>query len=216
VSGQRICRLAEEASAAGVPAEALTIVRQLREEIDDFERQQVARALTAGEPVSAVARALGVSRQSAHRRFRDLVPSRMHASRLRVTPEARLVVEYARREAREMGASAVASEHLLLGILRSGDHDAAIGLENLGVTIEAARRSVREVASADLDHETPKREVRAALADALRCARSSGAGQVGVEHVLVGVLGDPAGGATCVLRALGVAPEDARRIAMSV
>jgi hypothetical protein len=212
VSGQRICRLAEEASEAGVPAEALRIVKQLRREIDDFERQQVARALTAGEPVSAVARALGVSRQSAHRRFRDLVPSRMPAARARPTPEARLVVEYARREARDMSATALTSAHLLLGILRSEDHDAAKGLENLGVTIEAARQSAREVAGADPDRQAANREVKAALAEALRCARSSGARLVGVEHVLVGALGDPANGATRVLRTLGVAPEDARRI----
>jgi ATP-dependent Clp protease ATP-binding subunit ClpA len=101
---------------------------------------------------------------------------------------------------------------LLLGILRCGDHDAAKGLENLGVTIEAARRSAREVASVDADRQAANREVKAALAEALRCARSRGAGQVGVEHVLVGALGDPGSGATRVLRTLGVAPEDARRI----
>src|SRR3954454_12206667 len=100
VSGRRICQLAEQVSAATVPAEALSLLKELRQEIDDFERQQVAHALTTGETVTAVARALGVSRQSAHRRFRDLVPARVQSSRLSPTPEARLVVEYARREAR--------------------------------------------------------------------------------------------------------------------
>ncbi|HEX6026620.1 MAG TPA: Clp protease N-terminal domain-containing protein [Solirubrobacter sp.] len=204
MSGTLICRLAEEASTAGIPAEALRIVKQLRTEIDDFERQQVARALTAGEPVSAVARALGVSRQSAHRRFRDLVPPRMHATRTQPTPEARLVVEYARREARDMSAAAIASEHLLLGILRSGDHDVAKGLHDLGVTLEAARRSAREIVST--------RDVKVALARAVRYARGNGARQVGVEHILVGALEDPDSGAARLLQSLGVAPEDAREI----
>src|SRR4051794_7633393 len=113
VSGQRICRLAERASAADEPADALRFVRELRLEIDDFERQQVARALDAGEPVSAVARALGVRRQSAHRRFRDLIPATPHGRRLRPSPEMRLAVEYARREAKELGAPEIGSEHLL-------------------------------------------------------------------------------------------------------
>src|SRR4051812_48502376 len=120
VSGQRICRLAERASAADSPDAALSIVRALRAEIEEFERQHVARALTLGEPVSSVARALGVSRQSAHRRFRDLVPPRAPSQRPRPTAETRLAIEYARRQACDHGAAAVGSEHILLGILRSG------------------------------------------------------------------------------------------------
>src|SRR3954462_3158626 len=102
VSGRRICQLAEQVSAATVPAEALSLVKELRHEINDFERQQVAHALTAGETVRASAGARGVSRQSAHRRFRDLVPARIRSDQPSPTPEARLVVEYARREAREL------------------------------------------------------------------------------------------------------------------
>ena len=123
MSGQEICRLAERASTAATPDEALEILRALREELGEFERQQVARALTLGEPVTAVARALGVSRQSAHRRFRDLVPPRAPAQRLLPTPETRLAVEYARYEARKHGAPAVGSVHLLLGILHSGNSE---------------------------------------------------------------------------------------------
>ena len=97
VSRDVICRLAEQASTAASPDEALRLTRALREEIDTFERQQVARALTAGGSVASVARALGVTRQSAHRRFRELIAPRKRDGRPRPTPELRLVVEHARR-----------------------------------------------------------------------------------------------------------------------
>src|SRR4051794_24153538 len=204
VSGRRICRLAERASDAEVPTEALRFVRELRMEIDDFERQQVARALTAGEPVSAVARALGVRRQSAHRRFRDLIPATAHARKLRSTSETRLAVEYARREAEELGADGIGSQHLLLGLLRSGDHPVVKALRELGVDFEVARDECRK-----RDPEVRPNEPKAVLAAAARSARETGADRVGLEHLLAGVLSDPAGGATQIVRAVGVAPERA-------
>src|SRR4051794_41892295 len=72
-SGELICRLAEQASTAASPDEALRLMRELRAGIDAFERRQVARALTAGRSVAWVARALGVTRQSTHRRVREPV-----------------------------------------------------------------------------------------------------------------------------------------------
>src|SRR6478735_7476517 len=209
VSGHRICRLAEQASAATVPAEALGLVKELRHEIDDFERQQVAQALTAGETVSAIARALGVSRQSAHRRFRDLVPARMRSKRPSPTPEARLVVEYARREAREMAITTVGSEHLVLGVLRSGDHPAAARLNGLGITLDAARTAALSLQESGREHSEIDREIKRVLEEALHAARRDGADRVGVEHILTGALCDPAGGATRMLRALGVTPDEA-------
>ena len=209
VSGQAICRLAERASAAPSPDEALALVKVLRDEIDEFERQHVARALTLGERVSDVARALGVSRQSAHRRFRDLVPPRQRSKRPRPTPEVKLAVEYARREARKLGASAVTSEHLLLGMLRSGDCATVEALNALGVTLDAARPAARTVSAARAGRPELEDEARAVLAEALRAAQRERAGQVGIEHLLIGALMDPAGGAAQVLCALGISPESA-------
>jgi ATP-dependent Clp protease ATP-binding subunit ClpA len=201
--------LAERASAAASPDEALALVKALRDEIDDFERQHVARALTLGEPVSAIARALGVSRQSAHRRFRDLVPPRQRSTRPRPTPEAKLAVEYARREARRLGAAAVSSEHLVLGILRSGDCATVEALASLGVTLPATRAAARAITAAQESEPRVDDEVRTVLAEALRAAIRERAGQVGIEHLLIGALMDPAGGAAQLLRALGVSPEAA-------
>jgi ATP-dependent Clp protease ATP-binding subunit ClpA len=202
--------LAERASAAASPDEALQVVRALREEIDDFERQHVARALTLGKPVSDIARALGVSRQSAHRRFRDLVPPRLQTSRAQPTPEVKLAVEYARREARRMGAPTVAGEHLLLGALRLDDCAPVQALNALGVTSEASRPAAQRVSTARLQGATLEDETRAILADALRASLRDHAARVAIQHLLLGALHDPAGGAANVVRALGVEPETAR------
>jgi len=71
-SPDRLRDLVEHAVRAAQPAAALRAMTALREELEAFERLQVARALDAGQSFSAVARALGISRQAAHRRYRDL------------------------------------------------------------------------------------------------------------------------------------------------
>src|SRR5215211_6766944 len=134
-TGQRICRLAEEAANAAEPCDALRLLCELRRELEDFERRQAARALTRGESFGAIARALGVSRQAAHRRFRDLAPGGEGDGVERPTPEARLVTDYAREESIALGDAGVHSEHLLLAVLRLGD-DHAEALREAGVTLE--------------------------------------------------------------------------------
>lgn len=69
---ERICRLAQEAAAAREPEAALRTLRALREELEELERRRVAKALRSGASFGEVARAVGITRQSAHRRYRDL------------------------------------------------------------------------------------------------------------------------------------------------
>ena len=215
-TGQRICRLAEAAANAADHRTALRTLCELRRELEEFERQQAARALTLGESFGGVARALGVSRQAAHRRFRDLAPTASRDDIEPPTPEARLVVEYARREASGMGAPGVGSEHLLLGILRNGDPLAADALFELGVTLDEARaaaanRLVRETTSEPGSGapETPT-SIRPVIRTALLEARRQGADAVGVDHLLLGALEDDRTGAACILRDLGVSPQAVR------
>ena len=125
----RLIELLEHAIRASDPEVALHAVSALRRELDAFERVQAWRALDAGSSYGAVARALGISRQAAHRRYRELAaatdpPSGADdAARLRVSPEARAAVQLAGEEAAALGATRMGSEHLLLGILRAGDAD---------------------------------------------------------------------------------------------
>jgi hypothetical protein len=208
VSGRRICRFAEEAAEAPDPEIALRSLTQLRGELQEFERQQVARALTAGRSFGDVGRAMGISRQAAHRRFKDLSGMRRaDPERLPPTPEVRLVFHYARAEAEKLGAASLAPYHVVLGVLRNGDRLAARALTEAGVTLEDARREVRALEGGpaatnghgDLD-------VRGVLAGSVLCAKRRGAEQVEVEHLLRSALADDDGVACRVLRRLGASP----------
>src|SRR5436305_12032269 len=148
-SPDRLRDLTEHAVRAQDPAAALRSMTVLREELEAFERLQVARALDAGQSFGAIARALGISRQAAHRRYRDLVGVALpaenavhdaHQGRLLVTSEARAAVNLAREEATTLGAATIGSEHVLLGILRPRAAPVARVLEAGGVTLNDARR----------------------------------------------------------------------------
>jgi len=225
-SSDRLRELVEHAVRAGQPAAALRAMTALREELDAFERLQVARALDAGGSFGDVARALGISRQAAHRRYRDLVgvalPDGDDAppaqGRLIVTSEARAAVTLAREEASAMGAPAVGSEHLLLGIIRSRAPSTAVVLEGQGVTLADARRCAQPtlVEGAPVTPGLPvpgtsgprgiSPYARAVFELALREAVKRGDGHVGVDHILLASLEDANGGACRTLCELGLDP----------
>ena len=199
VSGQRICRLAEEAADAAHPESALRALIELRAELEQFERQQVARALTAGRSFSAIARALGVSRQAANRRFRDLTQSRQ-ASEIPPSPEVRLAVEYAGLEAAASGAGGLQPAHVLIGILRTGDRHGAAALTSAGVDLEECRRAAPSGGGDELG-------VRALLAEAVQNARRAGRDRVDIEDALRAVLSGAHPSVDAMLQGAGVAPE---------
>lgn len=204
-SGQAICRLAGDAAAAADPEVALEALTRLREELDQFERQQVARALTAGRSFGAIARALGISRQAVHRRFSGLSPHRRLSRGVLPSPEVRLVFEYAGAEAGALGAAVVNPAHLLLGILRNGDRHAAAALAAAGVTLEGARREASALANGASRSARHRRvDVRAVLAQSVQCAKSRGAERVEAEHVLRAALADSSSEGRRLLERLGV------------
>jgi len=207
VSGQRICALAEKAAEAADPEHALETLTSIREELQEFERQQVARALTSGRSYGDVARAMGISRQAAHRRFKDLLKRTRGSERLPPTPEVRLVFEYAREEARALGAAELAPVHVVLGILRNGDQVAAAALSASGLALEEARRAARAEDGAVGDGAAGKVDVRKMLAETAQCARRRGAKEVEVEHLLRSALTTDDHGAGGMLERLGVAPD---------
>ena len=85
----RLVELLEHAVRASDPEVALHALTALRRELDAFERVQAWRALDAGSSYGSVARALGISRQAAHRRYRDLAAP--PPQRPTLAPEARQV-----------------------------------------------------------------------------------------------------------------------------
>jgi hypothetical protein len=188
-------------------------VSALRRELDAFERVQAWKALDAGSSYGAVARALGISRQAAHRRYRELAAATEPpagatepAPKLRVSPEARAAVQLAGEEAKELGAVRLGSEHLLLGILRGGDGVAATALRAEGVTLEAARLAV---APTLVGEEPPPNGgitsyARKVFGEALRQAAAEPGHVIGVADLLRAALRDGRGGAARTLTALGV------------
>jgi ATP-dependent Clp protease ATP-binding subunit ClpA len=202
--GRRICTLAEEARNAGDPESALRVLTELRHELDAFVRLQVERGLVAGRSFGELARALGISRQAAHRRYRELAPRR-EPRRLAATEQARYVVRLAHAETCAAGESAVGSRQLLLAVLRT-DTDAAHALQSEGVTLEKARACPPPARENGADPACLRRILRRAG----RLALARGDRHLGPRQLLVATLADEDGGAAHTLTALGATPASIR------
>jgi hypothetical protein len=197
---------------------ALRALTALRRELDAFERVQAWRALDSGASYGSVARSLGISRQAAHRRYRELAaatepPPGGEPVRLRVAPEARAAVQLAAEEAAALGAPRMGSEHLLLGIVRAGDGIAAAALRAHGVTLENARAAAQPTLA-----DAPPAEgqyavtayARRVFGEALRQAAADPSHVIQVSDLLLAALRDPRGGACRTLEALSVDTEALR------
>src|SRR3954454_3899463 len=114
---QRILNLLERTLTAPEPTASLRALSALRRELDALERAHVARALQEGQTFAAIAKPLGISRQAAHRRYRELA-SGTQAPRL--SSEARAALLRAREEAARHGSRSIDSEHLLLALAPRG------------------------------------------------------------------------------------------------
>jgi hypothetical protein len=215
--------LARRAAETNHPDEGLSAVAALRRHLDALEEHHVELALRQGWSWSRVADQLGVSKQAAHHRYAARLRPRLEAAEsddsLRgITVQAREALEYAAEEAAAMGHPTVGPEHLLLALLRDDRGPAVAALEAVGVSFAAARREIRrlygEPDDGDGDGGGPSApaplsaRARGVLHHALRGAARTGAGAVGAEHFLLGLLHDPQGGAVRVLERLGVLPAD--------
>jgi ATP-dependent Clp protease ATP-binding subunit ClpA len=131
------------------PVERLRSLRRLEQELELFETELVADAISAGSTWRAVGAAIGVSKQAAHRRHSDGVAQILSGAQLPdptlvpsppVVPDrVRMAIRLARREATAAGAAEVETGHLLLGILQVGDREVAAMLGDLTVNIERTR-----------------------------------------------------------------------------
>ena len=202
------------------PDDALRAITIFRGELDRLERDAVACARVAGASWSTIADALGITRQAAQKRHRGTMPpANAAAAPMRtvvVTAPARMAVRLGRQEARAMGSDVVGSEHLLLGILRSGDQRAAKVLAEMGVTIEDARIAAQPTLIDGQGHSEPAGKdgisayARSVLEQSLREAISRGEGHIGVEHLLLALLREEVGGAARTLAELGVDADGVR------
>jgi len=199
------------------PDDALRAITIFRGELDRLERDAVACARVAGASWSTIADALSITRQAAQKRHRgtkqvapETAPASASVDTVLVTAPARMAVRMGRHEARAMGSDVVGSEHLLLGILRSGDQRAAKVLAEMGVTIEDARIAAQPTLIDGQGHAEPEGKdgisayARSVLEQSLREAIARGEGHIGVEHLLLALLREEVGGAARTLAELGV------------
>jgi hypothetical protein len=229
---ERICALAHASADADDADAALRALTELRNEVDGFIRVHAGRALCSGRSFSDIARALGISRQAAHRRFRDLMPRPRRARRrpLVATDAARRVVRLARAEALAAGAPP-RSEHVLIAVLRT-DSETPRALPYEGVTPDQARAHAQSVTRERARAAHAQNGADDAIDDrpgghedgcdsgslarivkrAAQVALSRGDRELDVQPLLQAAVADPDGGARSTLNALAAlrSPDDAR------
>jgi hypothetical protein len=196
-NAQRILTVLERALTAQDPTASLRALTELRTEIDALERVHVSRALQTGATFADVARPLGISRQAAHRRYRDLAAAPPPAPRSpALSAEARAALIRAREEAMRHGSGSIDSGHLLVAIARTARRPLR------GLDVEAARRS--------FGPPTVNAPSPSGFRPSLHALLARDDGPLKLDHLLRAALEDPDGGARRLLDRLGVAPEALR------
>ncbi|MFN2471420.1 MAG: Clp protease N-terminal domain-containing protein [Gaiellaceae bacterium] len=202
--------LARRAAELADSQSALAAITELRLRLGELEEYHVETALARGASWTEIGRALGVSKQAAHKRFatRTGRPSGRAGRRVTVTGTARAAVQLARSEAAAAGRRLLAPEHLLLGLLDVPGGSAAGLLADLGVTLEAARTVLGGGRGELL--ETGEVEVsarsRVVLERALDEALRLGDDELRDVHVLLAVVRHGGVNVRRALDALGVEP----------
>jgi Clp amino terminal domain, pathogenicity island component len=133
----------------------------------------------------------------------------------RFTDRARRVLVLAQEEARLLNHNFIGTEHILLGLFQEREGVAAKALGSLGISPEAVRETVEEMAGpTDLSLTgsppfTPR--AKRVLELSLREALQSGHNYIGTEHLLLGLIREGEGVAVQVLVASGVDLEQLRQ-----
>lgn len=174
----------------------------------------------SGVPVSAICqRALeqSVKRVSAIRAvvLGDLGTQDPTAGLAQFTDRARAAIKLGVERARAVGASAVASEHLLHGLMTEGGNLAlhvlrAMEVEPERITAELAEQTPEDRAPAASAADRFDATAANALELALTEAITMGHNYLGCEHLLLGLVAEPEGGGGHALRAKGVDLRSAR------
>jgi ATP-dependent Clp protease ATP-binding subunit ClpC len=126
------------------------------------------------------------------------------------TDRVRTVLQMAREEAAHLHHEYVATEHLLLGLIREGKGVATAVLTDLGVELEEIRQKIEETvkkgkAAAAAGLELPyTSRAKKVIELAMVSARELNHSYIGTEHLLLGLLREEKGIAAQVLVRCGV------------
>jgi ClpA/ClpB-like protein/Homeodomain-like domain-containing protein len=198
------------------PEKALDAVGKLRRDVDLVERMQVAYALDEGLSWAQIGRALGVSRQAVHRKYRGRrpdVPGARPGKCPTLEPRVGMALRIGRMEAAGRGDAVAGTEHLLAGLMQQGEGGAVEVLEELGVTLSALRQALIALAPSGVSKAPPSSlplsgRARSALTLAATYAATTGTRQVSDVHLLRALVADPTANAVQVLGALGITHGD--------
>ena len=129
------------------------------------------------------------------------------------TPRAEESLRLAQEAAEEMGHGYVGSEHLLLGLMREEEGIAHRVLEEAGLTddmiCDVLHRSVGTGLSGAAPSQGLTPRAKSAVELAVSEASRTGAGYIGTEHLLMGLLREGNNMAIRVLRTVGHRPQEA-------
>ncbi len=129
----------------------------------------------------------------------------------RFTAQARQVVVCAQEEARKLKHDYMGTEHLLLGLLREGDGVGAHVLSSQGLELERVRADVVRIVRVGEAPPTGQVPFTPRAGKVLESAIRAAAGDVGTEHVLLGLIRENEGVAARVLFDFGVDAEAIRK-----
>ena len=190
------------ADALALLATAAVTAAGLEEAADAVLGHFVDRCRQEGRTWTEISSALGVTKQAAHKRFS---PSGLE----RWTPRAKAILEAAPLEAQALGHNYIGTEHFLAALLRDPQSMGALIMAEAGVDRERLLRTVTShlPTFAGLAPEPPvtmTARASQALADSLVQALEMGHNYIGSEHILLGVLANPASLGARVLGELGL------------
>jgi ATP-dependent Clp protease ATP-binding subunit ClpC len=125
----------------------------------------------------------------------------------RFTERGLRALALAQQEARRLSHDHTGTEHILLGLLRDRDGLAAETMRALGINLQAVREQVEDILGRGRgeppEHIPYTPRARRVLDLAQREARQLGHGQVGAEHLLLGLLHEGRNVAAQVVTTLG-------------
>ncbi|HMC67048.1 MAG TPA: Clp protease N-terminal domain-containing protein, partial [Gemmataceae bacterium] len=126
----------------------------------------------------------------------------------RFTDRARDVMQLANREAHSFNHEYIATEHILLGLVREGSGVAAQVLKGLNIDLQKIRLEVEKIVQSGPDMVTMGRlpqtpRAKKVIEYAIEEAQSLHHDYVGTEHLLLGLLREDEGVASQVLMNLG-------------
>ena len=213
-----ISELCRRAQGENGSADALHAITALRVRLDALERRHVSDMLSHGATWADIAQTLGITRQAAHHRHRNVArppapaaDASAEVQRVLVTSIARGTVRLAREEATALGAGAVGTEHLLLALTQTAPQPVAHVLAQAGIDEHTLRMTLQPTIVEDGTPQSTDRgftvHAREVLEGSLREAVERGEGFIGADHLLLALLRNPAGGAAQTLDALAVKPQ---------